>query len=367
VLQTANVRANDNMHRSDSQASARLWKDHLQLVATGGYLDQLVPAATPSNPGLTVHSITTPSDAPPRTSAPASLPAQPRTFAPCDVVVDKQTELGRGPCGVVYAGTLNEHTEVAVKVIRVGHGDTLKKVKDEFRRVNRASHHNVVQVFGIVELPGDETVGIVMERLGVSLQKAKVSDPFTRMRYTLDIIAGMEHIHCVNRSVVHFDLKLSNILVTEGKRPSVKVAVFRVPPTASTMASDSAALISGSLRFMAPEHFAEEWSPSPACDVYSFAVVLAELWTGAVAWEGTATHLIPGEVMEGHSPFSQKDLSERGVPASIIALIVACWAQEPEHRPTFAQLSEIRTIPNFHLAPQEAWPLFLRSASSGLL
>jgi hypothetical protein len=122
VLQTANVRANDNMHRSESQASSQLWEDHLQLIVpTDGYLDQLIPAATPSNPGLTVHSIITSADAPPRTSAcPASLPLQPWTFAPCDVVVDKQTELGRGLCSTVYAGKLNEHTEVAVKVIRGG-------------------------------------------------------------------------------------------------------------------------------------------------------------------------------------------------------------------------------------------------------
>jgi serine/threonine protein kinase len=367
VLQTADVRANDNMHRSDSQASARLWEDHLQLVATDGYLDQFVPAATPSNPGLTVHSITARADAPPRTPAfPSSLPAQLRTFAPCDVVVDKQTELGRGPCSIVYAGKLNEHTEVAVKVIRVGHRNTLKNVKDEFRRVNRDSHHNVVQVFGIVELPGDETVGIVMERLGVSLQKAKVSDPSTRMRYTLDIIAGMEHIHGADRSVAHFDLKPSSILLTQDGRHA-KIINFLVAPTAEPLASDSAAMISSTLPFVAPELLAEEWSPSPACDVYSFAVVLAELWTGTVAWEGTLNHLIPEEVTDGRRPFSRKDLSEKGAPDPIIALIVACWAQEPERRPTFTQLSEIRTNPNFHLASQEAWPSFLRAASSGLL
>jgi hypothetical protein len=66
-------------------------------------------------------------------------------------------------------------------------------------------------------------------------------------------------------------------------------------------------------------------------------------------------------------PFSPCELSAKGVPASIIALIVACWAQEPKRRPTFTQLGEIRTISNFHLASQEAWPSFLRAASSGLL
>jgi serine/threonine protein kinase len=364
VLQTAHVRANDNMHGSDSQASARQWEDHLQLVAIDGYLDQFVPAATPSNPGLTVHSITTPSDAPPRTSAsPSSLPAQLRTFAPCDVVVDKQTELGRGPLSIVYAGKLNEHTEVAVKVIQVVHGDTLKKVKDEFRRVNRASHHNVVQVFGIVESPGDATVEIVMERLGVSLQKAKVSDPSTRMRYTLDIIAGMEHIRCADQRVVHFDLTPSSIVLTQDGRHA-KIIDCDVAPTAVTLRSDSAALIISALPFIAPEVSSAQ--SSAANDVYSFAVVLAELWTGTVAWKGFSAPVIVSKVMAGHRPFSWKDLSDKGVPDPIIAVIVACWAQEPERRPTFTQLSEIRTIPNFHLAPQEAWPSFLRAASSGL-
>jgi serine/threonine protein kinase len=174
----------------------------------------------------------------------------------------------------------------------VGHRDTLKNVKDEFRRVSRASHHNVVQVFGIVELPGDDTVGIVMERLGVSLQKAKVSDPSTRMRYTLDIIAGMEHIHGADRSVVHFDLTPGSILLTQDGRHA-KIIDFGVAATAETLTSDSVALIRSALPFMAPE-LSQKWEPSPANDVYSFAVVLAELWTSTVAWKGDSDAPDPG-------------------------------------------------------------------------
>jgi serine/threonine protein kinase len=99
----------------------------------------------------------------------------------------------------------------------------------------------------------------------VSLQKAKVSDPSTRMRYTLDIIAGMEHIHCANRSVAHADLKPGSILLTQDGRHA-KIINFGV----AAPEIDAVSLMISALPFMAPE-LSEPWAPSTACDVYSFA------------------------------------------------------------------------------------------------
>jgi hypothetical protein len=120
----------------------------------------------------------------------------------------------------------------------------------------------------------------------------------------------------------------------------------------------------GALRFMAPELFDDDGlQPSPACDVYSFAVLLAELWTGTAAWKNVLPHVAAARVVLGRRPFSPRDLLAKAVPPSIIALIVACWAQNPHERPTFDQLGTLRDVPNFHLAPPEMWPPFLRTTS----
>jgi serine/threonine protein kinase len=202
---------------------------------------------------------------------------------------------------MVYAGTLHGQTEVAVKVVKMVNGDVLTQVKDEVRRANLSRHRNVVQAFGIVALVAD-TVWVVMERLGVSLGEANVSDPSIRMKYTLDIIAGMEHMHKPGHGAARYGLKPANILLTQDG-DSVKIVDFGVAQTTSTLAIDAVASIRDTLRFMAPELFAEELDMrDTACDIYPFAVVVAELWTGTVAWAGTPKDEIPDLVGRCPSP-----------------------------------------------------------------
>jgi serine/threonine protein kinase len=270
-------------------------------------------------------------------------------FNPRDVLIQKDNELGRSAFSVVYSGTLSGRTEVAVKVIRMAHEDDLTSVEDEIRRANLAHHRNVVHVFGIVKEPdGVGSVGVVMERLGVSLHKAlelgQVTQAFKRMKFTLDIIAGMVHLHNLEHGGVRFGINPADILLTQDG-DSAKMVDFGVAMTVSALAPVSTTSIRFSLRFSAPELFADDdWEPSSACDVYSFAVILAELWTGTIAWEGTSEGLIPAAVMEGKRPFFQEDLLAKGVPAPIIGVITTCWAQDPSHRPSSTKLGELRNV-----------------------
>jgi serine/threonine protein kinase len=278
-----------------------------------------------------------------------------------DVIIDKNMVLGGSKCKV-YAGTLYGLTEVAVKVVKMVEDDVVPMIEDEVRRANRSRHRNVVRFFGIVVVD-DETVWVVMERLGESLAKAQVTEASARMKYTRDIIAGMEHMHSRDHRVVHFDLKPANILLTQDRRRA-KIIGFGFALTASTLAiKPNKSSTRGTIPFMAPELFSASSRPSSACDVYSFAVVLAELWSGAAAWEETDSAAIIKDVAAGSRPFSPSDLSTKGVPASIIALIVACWAQEPYLRPTFAQLAGLPD--SFDEVPQEKWPYFVPAAGTG--
>jgi serine/threonine protein kinase len=267
--------------------------------------------------------------------------------------------LGRGAQALVRPGMLYGLTEVAVKVIKLNDDIAMRDVEDEVRRATRARHRNVVRVFGTVTSPDDAaTVSIVMERLGLSLEKAKVSDPAMQKKYTLDIIAGMEHMHRLGQRVVHFDLKRANILLTQDGR-SVKIIDFGISQTATTLANGLHA-VGGTIPYTAPELFAKRLAQvSAACDVYSFAVVVAELWTGSVAWKRTRKELISHFVKDGQRPFSPDELKDKGVPASIIMLIVACWAQEPERRPSFDQLGRLKSM------PLSEWSSML-SATSGV-
>jgi serine/threonine protein kinase len=242
---------------------------------------------------------------------------------------------------------------VAVKVVKLVNEHDLEEVEGEIRHTMRARHDNVVQVFGIVT-PDDGTVWVVMELLGVSLEQANVTGTPQRMKYIFDIVAGMQQVHCNEHPVTHFDLNPANILLTQGGG-SVKIIDFGVAQTPSA----PRAATRGTMPYMAPELFDEDREPSTACDVYSFAVLVAELWTGTVAWTGTPSSEIPDRLRAGGRPFSSSDLSAKKVPDPIIALIVACWAQDPQDRPTFADLGKLRDIVNFHKPSRNKWPQFL--------
>jgi serine/threonine protein kinase len=281
------------------------------------------------------------------------------TLEPCDVIVDETKTLGGGAAGTVVYGGKYRQAEVAVKVVKLVNEDDLQKVEAEVHRTMLARHPNVVRVFGIVMLR-DREVGVVMERLYGSLANAQVKKSSRRMKYTLDIIAGMAHMHGLEHPVVHFDLRPSHILLTQDGH-SAKIIDFGVSQAASGLGSNDDGATFGSLQFMAPELFIQGGPrPSLACDVYSFAVVLAELWTGTTAWQDTERRGIGECVVAGRRPFSLDVMKGQGVPAPIIALIGKCWAQVPQNRPTFADLQTLHKISSFDQAEEEWWPEFLQ-------
>jgi len=267
--------------------------------------------------------------------------------------------LGRGGFGIVYAGKLFGMTDVAIKVVQ---SNDITLVEDEIRRTMRVRHPNVVKIYGIVPPDGIHfrTPAVVMERLGkpldVALSESVLPIPF-RMKYTLDIISGMARVHDVENGVVHFDLKPANILLTLDSR-TAKIIDFGISQSRTTVAMNMSSTMRGTIPFMAPELFNGK-HPTAACDVYSFGVLLYELWTNLKAWKDLPDPAIISSVKEGLRPATDVELVAAGVSDSIISLISACWAQEIHDRPTFAQIMTIKSIENFYEAPERLWPSFL--------
>jgi len=293
----------------------------------------------------------------------SSIPVRRTLFTAKDVTLDTNCILGKGAFGTVYGGKLYGMTDVAIKIVPTNDTDL---VENEIRRALRVRHPNVVRVFGIVQPDGCAfpTAAVVMERLGDTLESAITAGSqlshAMRMKYSLDIIAGMERVHSLEDGLVHFDLKPANILLTLDRRLA-KIVDFGAAQTRTTVAMDASATARGTLPFMAPELLVGCTHPTPACDVYSFAILLMELWSGVSAWRGTPDAAIVTAVKDGCRPMSRAEMVECAVPDSIIALIEACWAQSPHDRPSFATLAAIRAIDNFYEAPQRVWPPFLQA------
>ena len=112
-----------------------------------------------------------------------------------------------------------------------------------------------------------------------------------RLRMALDAAAGMLYLHARSPPLIHRDLKSPNLLVDASWR--VKVADLGLSKvleevTAPAGASGTAG-VPGNPRWLAPEVM-EGGRPSPATDVFSFAVVMWELVTWELPWSGTTNN-----------------------------------------------------------------------------
>jgi len=72
-------------------------------------------------------------------------------------------------------------------------------------------------------------------------------------------------------------------------------------------------------------------------DVYAYAVVVWEVLTGAVPWQGLNPMQVGMQILMQQARPPVPD----GAPADLTALMQRCWAQEPDARPSFAEVKDL--------------------------
>jgi len=94
----------------------------------------------------------------------------------------------------------------------------------------------------------------------------------------------------------------------------------------------------GSVAWMAPEVLANAKNFTTSSDVYSYAIVLWELWTGEAPCprEVSTVNLANKVLYDNYRPTIPDT-----VPESWNALIQLCWQNEPSERPTFERILQI--------------------------
>ncbi|KAG2440883.1 hypothetical protein HXX76_003737 [Chlamydomonas incerta] len=267
-----------------------------------------------------------------------------------DVIVDVDdpaTYLGHGTSGVVRRGTLRQPgggwMPVAVKLLNSTTGEQasesynrhLRTLVQEVTILGSIRHGNVVQLLGGSLRPGASF--LVEELCGKTLSHA-IYDPDTPyslelvLRWSCDIARGLAFLH---PNIMHRDLKPSNVLLGDAGTAKISdfgLARFKAHTTLHTRDAEV-----GTTCYMAPECFVStDVKVTAACDVYSLAVLMNEMVTRARPWSGVRTAVVGFKVaVVGERPDMPPPDSPL-CPPDLRQLIVDCWAQAPESRPSSA-------------------------------
>ncbi|MEL7060932.1 MAG: serine/threonine-protein kinase, partial [Acidobacteriota bacterium] len=264
--------------------------------------------------------------------------------------------LGRGGMGAVYRGfdTWLERP-VAVKTLHDRFGrreDALERFRSEARLLSRLDHPNVCRIYGLQRFAGREF--LVLELIeGTPLSELDLStlDRGERLRIGRDVAAALIAAH--ERRVVHRDLKPANVMITEEGRAKVLdfgiSQPFEAEDVAIGLEADAGAVI-GTPRYMSPEQARGE-TPTPASDLYSFGLLLHELFTGRSARP------------EGHGLAASLDTAQRAetdldddLAPPLRRLIDGLLAPEPKGRPDAEATAEaLRRIDEGPLRRRRRW------------
>jgi hypothetical protein len=207
-------------------------------------------------------------------------------------------ELGKGAFGVVYAGFLAPKAkagdadvgtmDVAIKVVTFRNEADVDQFKNEIEITSAFLHPNLAKCFGGTYSFDPRTKTgkgkIVMELLSSTLTQKNLSVE-DKFRYTCEIAKGLAYLH--SNGVTHRDLKPENVMVDAGGRS--KLIDFGMAKRKADLAAASRATGAGNgtLPFMAPE-LLDPSNPggTKSVDVYAYAILLFELWTGVLPFSG---------------------------------------------------------------------------------
>jgi hypothetical protein len=188
--------------------------------------------------------------------------------------------LGRGSAGQVYKGVLPSGQVVAIKHIHKS--NTSDSFTREVERLSRIRHPNLVCLFGCCSEGGEQylvyeycSAGNLAQHL---LRKKTLLTWERRVKVLRDCAMALRYLHhYLDGCIVHRDIKLTNILLTEDLEP--KLSDFGLAKMLGMEESKVFTDVRGTIGYMDPEYMSNA-KLTCASDIYSFGIVILQLLSG---------------------------------------------------------------------------------------
>jgi len=241
-------------------------------------------------------------------------------------------ELGKGGMGKVYRvldKKLNE--EVALKLIRpevASDKQTIERFNNELKLARKIAHRNVGKMYELMEdagthyitmeyVPGQDLRGLIRQMGRLTTGKA--------VSIARQVCAGLAEAH--HLGVVHRDLKPQNIMMDEDG--NARIMDFGIARSLKAKGITGAGVIIGTPEYMSPEQV-EGKEVDERTDIYSLGIILYEMLTGRVPFEGDTPFTI-GVKHKSELPRDPRQINAQ-IPEDLGRLVLKCLEKDKTKR-----------------------------------
>ena len=243
-----------------------------------------------------------------------------------------QSLIGTGGMAAVYlAKDLILDRLVAIKVLRLDfrqNDDAMRRFRREALSATQLTHPNIVGVYDVGQ--SQEMNYIVMEYVeGTDLKdyvrQRGALHPIEAVRIMMQIVSAIAAAH--QNRIIHRDIKPQNILID--REGNVKITDFGIAVALSDTSLTQTNTLLGSVHYLSPEQ-ARGGMATIQTDIYALGIVLYELLTGRVPFDGeSAVSIALKHFQEPLPPVMNPSVM---IPQSLENIVLKATAKDPMNR-----------------------------------
>jgi len=258
--------------------------------------------------------------------------------------------LGTGGMGEVYkALDLKLNRLVALKFLTARlspSGNASHPFMEEAMALSVLNHPHIATLFDIQQV--EDRQFLVLEYLPGGTLKSLLEVVYRRgehlsfdvlLDYATQVAEGLSYAH--RRAVIHRDLKTSNLMLTEERQ--LKITDFGIAKLSHFSVTTTPGSLIGTLRYMSPEQ-AQGREIDARSDLFSFGVVLFELTTGRLPFEGESGEAVLSKVVSLPAPALSAFRAD--VPHQLEQIVAKLMTKQPSARYQQADdaLADLRSL-----------------------